>query len=151
MSSYTLAIYCDIESIGSNDGNGNKSGYGCCLQDISQDGGGYCVTVNSARDDIDSKYLTQANFETVLADPYDLSSIEVPTEKYIGITVFHITDNTDASEISAARPFKQFTAKKLQPWPNSSWAEMYRFEKGDKAVGLIYNNDGSNADHWIDE
>ena len=28
---------------------------------------------------------------------------------------------------------------------------MYRFEKGDKAVGLIYNNDGSNAGKWIDE
>ena len=28
---------------------------------------------------------------------------------------------------------------------------MYRFEKGDEAVGLIYNNDGSNAGKWIDE
>ena len=28
---------------------------------------------------------------------------------------------------------------------------MYRFEKDDKAVGLIYNSDGSNAGKWIDE
>ena len=151
MSSYTLAIYCNIEVIESNDATGNKSGFGCCLQDLSQDGGGYCIVVNTSVDDIDSKYLTEANFQTVLADPYDLSSIEVPTDKYTGITVFHITDNTTQSEIDAGRPYQQFTGKKIQPWPNSSWAEMYRFELGDKAVGLIYNNDGSNAGKWIDE
>ena len=105
MSSYTLAMKCNITEIDSNDSTGNKSGFGCCLQDLSQDGGGYCVVVNSSRDDIDSKYLTEANFQTVLADPYDLSSIEVPTAKYTGITVFYITDNTDPTEISNSRPY----------------------------------------------
>ena len=60
-------------------------------------------------------------------------------------------DNTDQTAIDAGNRFLQFTGTKLQPWPNSSWAEMYRFEKGDKAVGLIYNNDGSNSAKSIDE
>ena len=91
--------------------SGSKSGFGCCLQDLSQDGGGYCVVVNSSRDGIDSKYLTEANFQTVLADPYDLSSIEAPTDKYTGITIFYVEDLTDtveAGEIAAGRPFKTF-------------------------------------------
>ena len=62
MSSYTLAIYCDLEVIDSNDSTGNKSGFGCCLQDLSQDGGGYCMVVDENREDIDSLYLTEANF-----------------------------------------------------------------------------------------
>ena len=128
--------------------SGSKSGFGCCLQDLSQDGGGYCVVVNSSRDGIDSKYLTEANFQTVLADPYDLSSIEVPTDQAEGITTFHIDDVTDTATYD---PYITFYATKVQPWPNSSWAEMYRFEKGDRANGLIYNNEGSNADKWIDE
>ena len=109
------------------------------------------MVVDENREDIDSLYLTEANFQTVLADPYDLTSIEEPTKKYAGISIFYITDNTTQTEIDASRPFQQFTGKKLQPWPNSSWAEMYRFEKGDKAIGLIYNSDGSNSAKWIDE
>ena len=88
MSDYTITIKCDITSLGDNTTGGNKSGYGCCLRDLSQDGGGYCVVVDDTSAGIDSKYLTDANFETVLADPYDLSSIEVPTETYAGITTF---------------------------------------------------------------
>ena len=54
------------------------------------------MTVNSASDDIDTYFLTDANFETVLADPYDLSSIEEPDDKYAGITLFYITETLDA-------------------------------------------------------
>ena len=153
-SSYTLKMDCNLTSIESNDSTSNKAGFGCCLQDLSQSGGGYCMTVNSSRDDVETYYLTEANFQTVLADPYDLSSIEAPTDKYTGITIFYVEDLTDvaeAGEIAAGRPFKTFTGYKVQPWPNSSWAEMYRFEKGDDAVGLIYNSDGTNAGKWIDE
>ena len=71
---------CNLTVIGDNGDAGNKSGFGCCLQDLSQGGGGYCVTVNSGGDGVDSYYLTEANFQTVLADPYDLSSIEAPTD-----------------------------------------------------------------------
>ena len=28
---------------------------------------------------------------------------------------------------------------------------MYRFEKGDRAAGLIYNADGADSKKWIDE
>ena len=153
-SSYTLKMDCNLSAIESNDLTSNKAGFGCCLQDLSQSGGGYCMTVNSSRDDVETYYLTEANFQTVLADPYDLSSIEAPTDKYTGITIFYVEDKTDdveAGEIAAGRPFKTFEGYKVQPWPNSSWAEMYRFEKGDDAVGLIYNSDGTNAGKWIDE
>lgn len=44
-----------------------------------------------------------------------------------------------------------FTGYKQQPWPAASWSEMYRFEKGDKATGYIYNKNGSNSAKWIDE
>ena len=47
--------------------------------------------------------------------------------------------------------YSKFEATKIQPWPNSSWAEMYRFEKDDLAAGYIYNPDGSNSKKWIDE
>ena len=87
----------------------------------------------------------------MLASPYDLSSIEAPSDKYSGITIFYIEDKTSKDEIDAARPFKHWYGTKVQPWPNASWAEMYRFEKDDKAVGLIYNNSGTNAGKWIDE
>ena len=89
--------------IESNDTTGNKSGFGCCLQDLSQDGGGYCVVVDTSVADIDSKFLTEANFYTVLADPYDLSSIETPTDKYTGITIFYIED--DATLVAAGQSF----------------------------------------------
>ena len=40
---------------------------------------------------------------------------------------------------------------KAQPWPAASWTEMYRFEKDDKATGLIYNAPVSGAKRWLDE
>ena len=63
------------------------------------------MTVNSARDDILTYYLTEANFSTVLSSPYDLSSMEEPTDKYSGITIFYIEDATSTDERAADRKF----------------------------------------------
>ena len=112
-SDYTLTMECNVTSIEANDSTANKSGYGCCLQDLSQNGGGYCMVINSSRDDVDTYYLTQANFETVLTSPYDLSSMEVPTDKYSGITIFYIEDATSKTEKDANRPFKRFYGTKI--------------------------------------
>ena len=40
---------------------------------------------------------------------------------------------------------------KAQPWPAAAWSEMYRFEKEDKAVGLIYDPAATGSARWIDE
>ena len=40
---------------------------------------------------------------------------------------------------------------KAQPWPAATWTEMYRFEKDDLAVGLIYSAPAEGSKRWIDE
>ena len=51
--------------------DGSKANWGCCLQDKSQKGGGYCMAVNDAEDDIDSYYVYDSEFATLIsfADP----------------------------------------------------------------------------------
>jgi len=60
-----------------------------------------------------------------------------------------------ASEISypaaAGSKPNSWIGYKAQPWPAASWAEKYRFEKGDKAIGYIYNKPATNNAKWIDE
>jgi len=85
-------------------------------------------------------------FETVLATPYDLTSIAVPQNAQEGITTFYAKE--DASTIVK---WNKWVAYKAQPWPAASWTEMYRFEKGDKATGLIYNAPAVGSAKWIDE
>ena len=97
-SDYTLAMVCDISALlvrvdrtytttTDADGNdvvshtgtdyyynltdGSKANWGCCLQDKSQKGGGYCMAVNDAEDDIDSFYVYDSEFATLIsfADP----------------------------------------------------------------------------------
>ena len=98
-SGYVLSMRCNIENIDGNDDSVGRSGFGCCLRDLSQDGGGYCMTLNSTKDGVDTYFLTEANFETVLSSPYDLSSVSAPSAQYVGITVFYIdsaaTDETE--------------------------------------------------------
>ena len=57
------------------------------------------MVMNSTNDGVETYFLTEANFETVLSSPYDLSSISVPAAQYEGITIFHIdssgTDETN--------------------------------------------------------
>ena len=54
------------------------------------------MVMNSTNDGVETYFLTEANFETVLSSPYDLSSISVPAAQYEGITIFHI-DETDST------------------------------------------------------
>ena len=118
MSPYTLAMECNLTAIGTNGTTGNKSGYGCCLRDLSwKKGGGFCMVVNSARNDVDTFYMIDSEFETALADPYDISSLSAPSNAYTGITVFWINDATPQSEINASRPYQKFYGYKAQPWP----------------------------------
>ena len=47
-SSYTLALFCNITKVASQDSAANRAGSGCCLRDESQKGGGYCMKLDSA-------------------------------------------------------------------------------------------------------
>ena len=46
-------------------------------------------------------FLTDANFETVLATPYDLTSIAEPQKKQTGITVFYVPDSATLKKVAA--------------------------------------------------
>ena len=70
-------MYCNIANI-----NGVEAGvgFGCCLRDKSQDGGGYCMTLNSSGNGVNSYFLDEENdWAKVLADPYDLSAQAIPS------------------------------------------------------------------------
>ena len=123
---------CNLTSIGdTNLTDDEKKGSGCCLKDDSQNGGGYCLIVNEAMEDVDTYFVTNDQFTTILAPPYDLAELEVPEDLYTGITVFYISDK--------GVNMKKFTGTKVQPWPEEGWYNMYRFESGDKATGLVYD------------
>ena len=77
-SDYTLAIFCNITKVAGSDYNANRAESGCCLRDKSQKGGGYCMKLGVPATSVVTVYLTDPNFETVLATPYDLTSIPVP-------------------------------------------------------------------------
>ena len=76
-SSYTLRMYCNIKKIDGKDYQQNRTNSGCCLRDASQKGGGYCMLLSGKRS-VNSLFLTDANFATVLASPYDLTAISAP-------------------------------------------------------------------------
>ena len=94
-------------------------------------------------------FLTDAMFETVLATPYDLTSIATPQKAQAGITTFYVPDPSSADKTGTK--WDKWSGYKAQPWPAASFTEMYRFEMGDKAVGLIYNAPASGSAKWIDE
>jgi hypothetical protein len=90
--------------------------------------------------------LTDANFVTILSDPYVMTDISDVSSGYEGITTFHIvTAESDYTD------FNYWVGIKAQPWPAAAWSESFRFEKGDKATGYIFNKNGSGADKWYDE
>ena len=63
MSPYSLVMHCNLTAIGANGQTDNKSRYGCCLRDLSwREGGGFCMIVNSARDDVDTFYMTDSEW-----------------------------------------------------------------------------------------
>ena len=67
-----------------------------------------------------------------------------PESTYVGITTFYINDETDAS----VGTFYVWSGYKAQPWPADSWEDMYRFEKGDKATGYVYDYEATDAAKW---
>ena len=75
-SEYTIKISCSVKLIASHQG---QAGSGCCIRDKSQKGGGYCMTLNSTANGVDSFFLTDANFETVLS-LNDMASISQPAD-----------------------------------------------------------------------
>ena len=46
-SSYTIKMFCDISQIKLYDDLFGKVGFGCCLRDLTQQGGGYCLRLKS--------------------------------------------------------------------------------------------------------
>ena len=131
-SSYQIAMECNLTSIGADNKTGDeKKGSGCCLKDDTQYGGGYCLIVNEAMDDVDTYYVENSQFTTILETPYSLDDLEVPDDLYTGITVFYISNS--------GTNMKTFTGTKVQPWPAAGWDSMFRFESGDKATGLVYD------------
>ena len=56
-------MHCNLTAIGANGQTDNKAGYGCCIRDLSwREGGGFCMIVNSARDDVDTFYMTDSEW-----------------------------------------------------------------------------------------
>jgi len=147
-SSYTLRIKCDITKVAGTTYTANRAESGCCLRDESQKGGGYCMKLNSLQTDVISLFLTNAQFETVLATPYDLTSISTVQKAYEGITTFSISNK---SLNAVGQKLDSWVGTKVQPWPAASYTEMYRFEKGSKATGYIYNYVGIDSKRWLDE
>ena len=117
---------------------------------MSAKGGGYCTTLNAAKNGIQTNFLTDAQFETVTKSPYDWSEVTELTTNIEGITSFQI-DKSSASETDTT-DWKYWTGYKAQPWPAAAYPpESYRFEKGDLAAGMIYNKGATGAAKWIDE
>ena len=145
-SDYVLRIFCNVTKVATFDYNSNRAESGCCLRDESQKGGGYCVKLAANQSSVTTVFLTEAMFETVLATPYDLTSITTPQNAHEGITTFFVVSKGVTSNL-----WDSWYAYKAQPWPAASWSEMYRFEKGDKATGLIYNSPADGSAKWLDE
>ena len=78
----------------------------------------------------------------MLADPYDLSSMAQPSSTYVGITTFYTVDE------STTGTYYKWSGYKAQPWPAPSWEDMYRFEKGEEAIGYIYDSGATSANKW---
>lgn len=99
---------------------------------------------NDSSTGVDSYFLTDAQFNTVIASG-EPSSVSQPTNQYVGITTFKTSGN-DAT-------YNYWYGQKIQPWPAAAWSEMYRFEKGDKARGYIFNKLGGTIlkNMWLDE
>ena len=87
---------------------------------------------------VDTYYLSESQFSTVLSSPYDLSTILAPGTQYEGLTTFSIT-NAYPDTVSDYR-YSSWDGYKAQPWPAATYSEMYRFEKDDKAMGYIYDS-----------
>ena len=151
-SDYMLQMRCNLSVIRGNDSSANKAGMGCCLRDreVSK-GGGYCMILNNNSDDIETYFVTEDEFVDILST-YTLETIAKVADPYEGITTFKLVENADNSALTDANLENFFTGYKAQPWPAESYlSNRYRFDKGDKATGYIYDVSGNNSDKWIDE
>lgn len=155
-STYTLRMKCDVTKITTAagvlvDSSSNRAGSGCCIRDKTQKGGGYCMFIDSTDTSIETKFLTDANFAVSTASPYEITQTSIQ-KAYSGITTFYVPDATISYPLpgTPAKP-NSWIGYKAQPWPAASWAEKYRFEKGDDAAGYIYNKPATNNAKWIDE
>ena len=116
-SEYVLAFQCEVTTI---DSNAFAAYSGCCIKDETQEGGGYCMMVNSSTNGMNTYFLTDANFDTVLSS-YDFSTMTAVTDDYPGITTFK------TEQVAGA--WGNVYGFKLQPWPAAAYSESYRFVK----------------------
>lgn len=93
--------------------------------------------------------MTDTEFYDVVYSDTTLDQISTVTTGESGITMFKAEVST--IEVNTSSP-NVWHATKLQPWPAAAWSDMYRFEKGDEAVGYVHNKLGSsNKLRWKDE
>ena len=129
-----------------------KSGSGCCLRDLEDtEGGGYCLIMDSLDVNNPKTYrLTEDNFESLTATTSVvftdemLQSIDTTTA---GFTAFNC-----GTVDSSGHGFSN--CRKLQYWPAASWANGFRFQKGDSVMGYVLDNNVANTDvstKWMDE
>jgi len=138
-SEYIMAFDCEVSTI---DSNAFAAFSGCCIKDETQEGGGYCMMVNSSTNGMNTYFLTDANFDTVLSS-YDFSTMTAVTDDYPGITTFK------TEQVAGA--WGHVYGFKLQPWPAAAYSESYRFVKGQDVTGYIYDPNGTSSAKWIDE
>ena len=106
-STYTLKLYCNIENIDENTAASgvSRSGFGCCLRDLSQNGGGYCLRLSDDGSEYVTAFLTEADFDTILESPYTMTDISNVTDGYEGITTFSISSEADETDDSGNKDF----------------------------------------------
>ena len=110
-SSYTLKIFCDITQIKLNDDMLGILGFGCCLRDLTQQGGGYCLRLKSEKT-LKTAYLTELDFKSIVLSPFDMTNISdvADADTYEGITTFKIS--TSEAETDSEN-FKFWTGTKV--------------------------------------
>ncbi len=144
-------MFCNIKKI-TVDGvafekSTNRAGSGCCIRDLSAKGGGYCMFIDSQDVNIETKYLNDQNFEVSTSSPYEIAQTTIQNA-YSGINIFKIDTLVHAE--SSTKPDSWYGSK-AQPWPAAAYTESWRFEKGVKAMGYIYNKPANGNSKWNDE
>jgi len=115
-----LKMFCDVTSLTGADSTASKAGFGCCLRDsqgLSNEGsdasadpnGGYCMRVNAGDNGFETSHLTDAEFVTATADPWDIS-VTALADTYPGLGTFYYDPaNSDTTD------FNKMTGIKAQP------------------------------------
>lgn len=95
-------------------------------------------------------WLSDSDFDTVMQSPYDLGSITEQENAVVGFQDFYVVTTDDDFQDGTGQ-LNKWIGYKAQPWPAAAFTDSYRFESGNKAVGMIYNSGGSSADKWLDD